>query len=1053
MNHLFLIGINNYKSQPQLAKCINDITAFREILLEKFEFDEQQITELIDENATYDKVCNAFSGFSSLSKEDSLVIYFSGHGGLFHQEIEEGFWALFDTTSRGNALSFDDIIKKIAQINCKHIVIISDSCFSRSLLNAYVQIVGKINIEKKIRQEQKYEDLKSRYAITTGSLETYEGELEIPTSIFNSKMVQYLRESEKDFRVSELSEFLKHQFEHNNLQKPQSSFINDHNNQYGEFLFKVADDYNGSDLDFLGFRDFEALIQQIAPNLIHVITDTFTDSENKIGFEIITMYDEDARRTIYYIYLYQGINQKKTVKFVRDRFPLIFAESRDRVVLLPKEKQKNLDIRKSNIHTKFQAKSVHYIDEYISRRTIRNTRYFEDYISYTPKNFVLPVIESNNNILEGDIIRWFENKNRPILVIKGEGGIGKTTLAGFLADSFYSKDKEIRSVIFIECKRIRSELIRLFNAKRTLNLYDLYEAYTNQEANNQFKLSYYLFRVNIDSGNLLLVLDGLDELISHVQNFEVNDFLNSILEIKREFQRSKIILTCRTYFWNKSSINNELIDGITVRPFNENQVNEFFKRYFLKDERKTESCKRIAKGFKSIDDNHEFVYLPYVLDVIRTIIESNYEVLDNELDEKSEYLQLSLKKDYVIYRACSREREKLNELTIDNQVLFFIHLAVNKRGVIKTVSLKDELFFVFKKYFDSSQIESFKSHILLKIDGDKVLFKYDFFSDLFRSIFISHKIKQGFSEGLNATLLELVTENFWYNSGVLIDVIERITSYPTDLQFQILNVYEDVVSQEKKIHEKYKTLSGLFNLILRLNHKFKGNSVLTNTELINELFQKGDYIEHLSIMDIYNDEEIRFDFSNKSLRNCSFNNYRSFWQCIYNDRTAFVECNFFNLNYSKVSKSISINVNNISNPICDDDFKLFLKKNPLYQSSAEEAKQEFFKDFLRLFIRRGNVSIVVDDRVKTDFTMSISESLIHGYGKLKLKLVSLDDMLSEGKKLDMIVPYENRKNRGNKLHKITIHPQFRNDIISYVTTNTPSKIILEYYKKISNLVK
>jgi hypothetical protein len=1044
MNNLFLVGINSYQNLTHLFKCLNDISAFKEILLEKFEFEEQQVIELTNASATFESVSSQLEKYTALGEDDTLIIYFSGHGGQFDQEIEEGYWALYNTNNKKNALSFNDIVKKLERINCKHILIISDSCYSRSLLNAWPNVVGKIR-NKRTEQEEKYENLKSRYVITSGSFATYEGGEENSTNVFNQKLIQYLKESDKDFRVSELSEYLKNQFKNNSDQKPQSSFINDKNNKYGEFLFKIAEDYNDPNPELLGFGDFETLIKQISPNLKHIKTDSHYDSDHKIGFQIVTMFDDDIKRIIYYIFLYQGINQKKTVNYIKQNFPDLYIEHRDKIILIPKEKQKYPEIRKNNIQTKFLAKSVFYIDEYISKRTLRNSNYFDDYIPYAPRNFVSPVLECSDELFTKDLSKWFEKTSKSVLVIKGEGGIGKTTLAGFLSDSFQSQNKEIRSVIFIECKRIRSELIRLFHYKQTLNLYDLYEAYINKDGIDQYKLTYDLFRINIDSGNLLLVLDGLDELISHVQNFDVNDFIASIIIIKREFQKSKIIITCRTYFWNKTSINNDLITEITVRPFDESQAQEFFQKYFTKDLRKIENCRRIAKEFESIDNNKIF-YLPYVLDVIRTIIESEGEVLTNEMDEKSAYLQLRLKKDYVIFRACSREKKKLNDLTVDNQIFFFIHLSLNRRGIINIESLDNELFHVFNKHFDSSQIESFKSHILLKVDDKKLLYKYDFFADLFKSIYFSKEIINNKLGSVSDQLLEFITDNFWFNSGVLIDIIERINIYPSELMFDVLSIFDYLIQQDKRIQEKYKCFSGLFNLLLRLNHKFRSNSINHNTDLLNELFQRGDCIELLSLMDIFNDEEIRFDFSGKILKNCNFNNYRSFWNCGYDENTKFVDCSFFNLNYARINKEIAINIDNIYNPICDDDFKEFLKNNPLYKTSQEVIKQDFLKDFLKMFVKSGNITVLSDDRIKHEPTVSINECLTNKFSKIKNVKTNLDEMINIGMRIGLIVPFINPKNK--RTSRLSISMEYRTDVISFVMTNTPSKIIIDYYKLI-----
>ena len=59
-NKVFLIGINKYKYQQDLASCVKDTNDFRSALVDKFQFLSSDIYELKDKNATSKKNTRCF---------------------------------------------------------------------------------------------------------------------------------------------------------------------------------------------------------------------------------------------------------------------------------------------------------------------------------------------------------------------------------------------------------------------------------------------------------------------------------------------------------------------------------------------------------------------------------------------------------------------------------------------------------------------------------------------------------------------------------------------------------------------------------------------------------------------------------------------------------------------------------------------------------------------------------------------------------------------------------------------------------------------------------
>ena len=80
-----LVGINNYKNpKDRLAGCINDIEAIRSLLISKFGFRPEDIAMLKDSQATTGNIEKKFRDhlIKGITKDDSVVFYFSGHGTL-----------------------------------------------------------------------------------------------------------------------------------------------------------------------------------------------------------------------------------------------------------------------------------------------------------------------------------------------------------------------------------------------------------------------------------------------------------------------------------------------------------------------------------------------------------------------------------------------------------------------------------------------------------------------------------------------------------------------------------------------------------------------------------------------------------------------------------------------------------------------------------------------------------------------------------------------------------------------------------------------------------
>ena len=76
-----IIGINEYHNFSQLKYAVEDAKSIKTTLMTQYGFPEENIALLIDNNATKDKIQNAFYNLvEKTQQDDAVVVFFAGHG-------------------------------------------------------------------------------------------------------------------------------------------------------------------------------------------------------------------------------------------------------------------------------------------------------------------------------------------------------------------------------------------------------------------------------------------------------------------------------------------------------------------------------------------------------------------------------------------------------------------------------------------------------------------------------------------------------------------------------------------------------------------------------------------------------------------------------------------------------------------------------------------------------------------------------------------------------------------------------------------------------------
>jgi hypothetical protein len=231
-----LIGINRYQDStiPTLNTAIKDVRGLEKILFERYGF--EKITLLLDSQATKKTIDEAFRQIiKEGSPDDSILIYFAGHGDL-DKITGDGWWIPFDARTNDPSSYLDNVIihKYIRAMKARHILLVSDSCYSGTLLGEYRALPAVI--EDKFYREL-YEK-KSRWGITSGNKTPVSDSGSEGHSIFAYYFTKFLQENQKPCSTPrEIYSKIGPIVRNNSEQMPLCLPIRNTGDEGGEFVF------------------------------------------------------------------------------------------------------------------------------------------------------------------------------------------------------------------------------------------------------------------------------------------------------------------------------------------------------------------------------------------------------------------------------------------------------------------------------------------------------------------------------------------------------------------------------------------------------------------------------------------------------------------------------------------------------------------------------------------------------------------------------------------------------------------------------------------------
>ncbi len=233
-NYLLVIGIDAYQHCPRLYNAVKDARDVMKVLTEQYQFDDAHIITLFNEEATQARILHQLEQLShQVNEQDSLVVYFSGHG-EYNKTIDEGFWIPVDgrLDNHGSFVAFSIFSRYLKAIRSFHTFVVADSCYAGSMFTDRDVRARTLALERRER-------IPSRWLFTAGRNEVVSDGKPGDNSPFADSLLWHLKNYDQGLlSVRELIQRVVDDVSANVAQIPRGEPIHGVGHRGGEFILR-----------------------------------------------------------------------------------------------------------------------------------------------------------------------------------------------------------------------------------------------------------------------------------------------------------------------------------------------------------------------------------------------------------------------------------------------------------------------------------------------------------------------------------------------------------------------------------------------------------------------------------------------------------------------------------------------------------------------------------------------------------------------------------------------------------------------------------------------
>ncbi len=593
-----------------------------------------------------------------------------------------------------------------------------------------------------------------------------------------------------------------------------------------------------------------------------------------------------------------------------------------------------------------------------------------------------------------EIVRKFirEESISPIMAIIAQAGVGKTTFLEYMTNIINnSPDKHCILISSVDFKEHYSNLDS-DKIPEITSIYDFYSMYSKIDSlQNRHHLGEKIFNIGLFNGNIIIVIDGLDEIITLFQErFYLDKFVNSLVELNKQLGKCKIIISSREYTWSKNlDMHEGEIKAYRLQGFTENLLDEYLdKRYNADKQAKQQYANKVKKYLNEIEDiTDNKKYAPFVVDLVCEMAEEEADDDHEDSEDTLPYDSNNEAIDKVIYSTLKREtiRQNFQGINVIELLDIFIDFATEYNENISS----DEFIEAIEMRYPTTYkeiIQSLRFSPLLKSnDTAGVSFKYDILKNYFISLSI---IRLFSSEKTDETYLKHLSRMYKSESPIFKDIKkyfhngkQKIFMHNAKKIMRLLaEKYKriDTNSTIKKTEIEY-SISAILYLLVSVNSEQL--SADKKMDLICELYGNDQILQYLFIYGNF----FELDFSNLEIRDSKFDGYTKFLKSKF-DNTKFFYSQFKNIKGTLPSQNNDIlyfdvscelfdlagQVRNTEQLSIEGDLRLILKqvynKNGSFSYRIEKSK-EYAVEQMRCLVVNGIVDSE-EKEVHINYSMS-----------------------------------------------------------------------------------
>ncbi|MDA0739780.1 MAG: caspase family protein, partial [Nitrospirae bacterium] len=245
-----IIGIDDYQQAPNLESAVKDATAVRDVLKNRYGFQQHRIIELFNQQATGSAIQNALYQLGrQAGTDDSVFIYYAGHG-QYDDSGRLGWWVPTEADPKNPGTFIMDvaILNYIKGMQAKHVYLVADSCFSGTLFGT--RALPPIDDQWFAKLYAK----SSRWGLTSGANEPVADYGKGGHSVFAYYLLSLLKENTDPYLVpSRIHDRIASLVSNNSRQTPRSEPLKQAGDEGGQFVFRLASTETPNDVpDYLG---------------------------------------------------------------------------------------------------------------------------------------------------------------------------------------------------------------------------------------------------------------------------------------------------------------------------------------------------------------------------------------------------------------------------------------------------------------------------------------------------------------------------------------------------------------------------------------------------------------------------------------------------------------------------------------------------------------------------------------------------------------------------------------------------------------------------------